>query len=222
MEKKRDWRVNIMSKQNISLSVIKRLPKYYRYLESINDKGIIRVSSKELSEITGLTASQIRQDLNHFGCFGQQGYGYNVKELIDELSRIIGVNKDYKLVLIGYGNIGHALYQYKSFSNLGYEFEAVFDKEAKDLSDQDLEVKGIDDLEDFLKKNNIDIGIIATPKEAAQEVADILCEGGIKGIWNFSPVDLKVKNGVVIESVHLDESLFTLTYFMNSPEDFIF
>ena len=211
-----------MNKKNISLSVIKRLPKYYRYLESINEKGIIRVSSKELSDITGLTASQIRQDLNHFGCFGQQGYGYNVKELIDELSKIIGVDKDYKLILVGYGNIGHALYQYKSFSDLGYEFEAVFDKEEKIISDSDLEVRNVDSLGEFLANNKIDIGIIATPKEVAQDVADILCEGGVKGIWNFSPVDLKVSNGVVIESVHLDESLFTLTYFMNSPEDFIF
>ena len=211
-----------MNKKNISLSVIKRLPKYYRYLESINEKGIIRVSSKELSDITGLTASQIRQDLNHFGCFGQQGYGYNVKELIDELSKIIGVDKDYKLILVGYGNIGHALYQYQSFSDLGYEFEAVFDKEAKTLSDSNLEVRDVSTLGDFLANNKIDIGIIATPKEVAQDVADVLCEGGIRGIWNFSPVDLKVSNGVVIESVHLDESLFTLTYFMNSPEDFIF
>ncbi|WP_311537927.1 redox-sensing transcriptional repressor Rex [uncultured Anaerococcus sp.] len=209
-----------MNKQNISLSVIKRLPKYYRYLESINEKGIIRVSSKELSEITGLTASQIRQDLNHFGCFGQQGYGYNVKELIGELSKIIGVDKEYKIVLIGYGNIGHALYQYKSFRDLGYDFEAVFDKE--EFTHEELKVQKIDDLKDFLKNNKVDIGIIATPKTVAQEIADILCDGGIKGIWNFSPVDLKVKNGVVIESVHLDESLFTLTYFMNSPEDFIF
>lgn len=211
-----------MNKKNISLSVIKRLPKYYRYLESINEKGIIRVSSKELSYITGLTASQIRQDLNHFGCFGQQGYGYNVKELIDELSKIIGVDKDYKLILVGYGNIGHALYQYHSFSDLGYEFEAVFDKGATVLSDNNLEVRSVDTLGEFLDNNKIDIGIIATPKEVAQEVADVLCEGGVRGIWNFSPVDLKVSNGVVIESVHLDESLFTLTYFMNSPEDFIF
>ena len=211
-----------MTKQNISLSVIKRLPKYYRYLESINEKGIIRVSSKELSEITGLTASQIRQDLNHFGCFGQQGYGYNVSELIEELSKIIGVDKTYSMILIGYGNIGHALYKYKSFRDLGYVFKAVFDKEAKNLDTCDVEVKDIEELEIYLKENPIDIGIIATPKNVAQEICDKLCEGGVRGIWNFSPVDLKVKNGVVIESVHLDESLFTLTYFMNSPEDFIF
>lgn len=214
-----------MTKQNISLSVIKRLPKYYRYLESINEKGIIRVSSKELSEITGLTASQIRQDLNHFGCFGQQGYGYNVSELIDELSKIIGVDKTYSMILVGFGNIGHALYKYRSFRDLGYEFKAVFDKNPDSISDatkDDIEILDAKKLRDYLKENKIDIGIIATPKEAAQELADILCEGGVKGIWNFSPVDLKVKNNVVIESVHLDESLFTLTYFMNSPEDFIF
>ena len=214
-----------MTKRNISLSVIKRLPKYYRYLESINEKGIIRVSSKELSEITGLTASQIRQDLNHFGCFGQQGYGYNVSELIDELSKIIGVDKTYSMILVGFGNIGHALYKYRSFRDLGYEFKAVFDKNPDFISDatkDDIEILDVKKLRDYLKENKIDIGIIATPKEAAQELADILCEGGVKGIWNFSPVDLKVKNNVVIESVHLDESLFTLTYFMNSPEDFIF
>lgn len=212
-----------MNKKNISLSVIKRLPKYYRYLESINEKGIIRVSSKELSEITGLTASQIRQDLNHFGCFGQQGYGYNVKELIGELSKIIGVDNTYSMVLIGFGNIGHALYKYKSFADLGYEIKAVFDKNTDiKIKGEDVEVKNIDDLKDYLDKNDIDIGIIATPKKAAQDICDVLCEGNVKGIWNFSPLDLKVKNGVVLESVHLDESLFTLTYFMNSPEDFVF
>ena len=207
-----------MAKENgVSLSVIKRLPKYYRYLESINDRGIVRVSSKELSEITGLTASQIRQDLNHYGCFGQQGYGYNVKELMDELSKIIGVDKEYNMVLIGYGNIGHALYQYRTFRDLGYTFTAVFDK---DTSNEEVDVKDIDELSDYLKDNKVDIGIIATPKEASQEVCDVLCDGNVMGIRNFSPVDLKTKNGVVLENVHLDESLFTLTYFINSPEDF--
>ena len=135
-----------MAKDNgVSLSVIKRLPKYYRYLESINDRGIVRVSSKELSEITGLTASQIRQDLNHYGCFGQQGYGYNVRELMDELSKIIGVDKEYKMVLVGFGNIGHALFQYKSFKDLGYHIDAVFDLEAKDATENDPEVNKIVD-----------------------------------------------------------------------------
>lgn len=212
-----------MVKDNgVSLSVIKRLPKYYRYLESINDKGIVRVSSKELSEITGLTASQIRQDLNHYGCFGQQGYGYNVKDLMDELSKIIGVDKEYQMVLIGYGNIGHALYQYESFKTLGYKFSAVFDKEPNKNAPAGLKIEDIDNLSTYLKNNKVDIGIIATPKEASQEICDILCDGDVKGIWNFSPVDLKTKNGVVLENVHLDESLFTLTYFINSPQDYNF
>jgi redox-sensing transcriptional repressor len=209
---------------SVSLSVIKRLPKYYRYLEAINEKGIVRVSSKELSQITGLTASQIRQDLNHYGCFGQQGYGYNVKELIEELAKIIGVDKNYSMVLIGYGNIGHALYKYKGFPYLGYEIKAVFDKNDQELStyDDKIEILNIDKLPEYLKENEIDIGIITIPKDEAQEVCDMLCDGGIKGIWNFAPVDLKVSGNVVIENVHLDESLFTLTYFINSPEDFTF
>lgn len=215
-----------MKKQSsVSLSVIKRLPKYYRYLEAINEKGIVRVSSKELSKITGLTASQIRQDLNHYGCFGQQGYGYNVKELIDELSKIIGVDKNYKMVLIGYGNIGHALYKYKGFHELGYEICAVFDKNLEagaSVEDHEVMIQDIKDLEQYLKENQVDIGIITIPRDSAQEVCDVLCDGGIKGIWNFAPVDLKVKNDVVIENVHLDESLFTLTYFINSPQDFNF
>lgn len=207
---------------NVSLSVIKRLPKYYRYLEAINEKGIVRVSSKELSQITGLTASQIRQDLNHYGCFGQQGYGYNVKELMQELAKIIGVNKEYSMVIIGYGNIGHALNQYSGFKTLDYYVKAIFDKNNEEVSTDEVKVLPIEELKEYLEKNKIDIGIITTPKEGAQEVCDILCEGGIKGIWNFAPVDLKTKNNVVIENVHLDESLFTLTYFINSPEDFIF
>ena len=207
---------------NVSLSVIKRLPKYYRYLEAINEKGIVRVSSKELSQITGLTASQIRQDLNHYGCFGQQGYGYNVKELMQELAKIIGVNKEYSMVIIGYGNIGHALYQYTGFKTLDYNVEAIFDKNHEEVSTDEIKALPIEELKDYLENNKIDIGIITTPKEGAQEVCDILCEGGIKGIWNFAPVDLKTKNNVVIENVHLDESLFTLTYFINTPEDFIF
>ena len=207
---------------NVSLSVIKRLPKYYRYLEAINEKGIVRVSSKELSQITGLTASQIRQDLNHYGCFGQQGYGYNVKELMQELAKIIGVNKEYTMVIIGFGNIGHALFQYTGFKTLDYNVKAIFDKNSEEVSTDKIKVLPIEELESYLKENKIDIGIITTPKQGAQEVFDTLCEGGIKGIWNFAPVDLKTKNNVVIENVHLDESLFTLTYFINTPEDFIF
>lgn len=141
---------------------------------------------------------------------------------MDELSKIIGVDKEYKMVLVGFGNIGHALFQYKSFKDLGYHIDAVFDLEAKDATENDPEVISIDKLAAYLKENKVDIGIISTPKDASQEVCDILCDGDVSGIWNFSPVDIKTKNDVVLENVHLDESLFTLTYFINSPEDFNF
>lgn len=212
-----------MKKNNgISISVIKRLPKYFRYLGTIADKGIVRVSSKELSQITGLTASQIRQDLNHYGCFGQQGYGYNVKELIDELSKILGIDREYKCIIVGYGNIGKALYQYKGFGEAGYEFKAIFDHDIENIHEENVEVLQSDQLKDYLSKNDIDIAILSIPKKEAQKVCDVLCESGIKGIWNFVPEDLKTSNGVVLENVHLDESLYTLTYFINNPDDFTF
>ncbi|MDO4593745.1 MAG: redox-sensing transcriptional repressor Rex [Tissierellia bacterium] len=214
-----------MKKNNsVSISVIKRLPKYFRYLNTIADKGIVRVSSKELSEITGLTASQIRQDLNHYGCFGQQGYGYNVRELIDELANILGINRQYSVILVGFGNLGRALYNYQGFRNSGYSFKAIFDRKPEIIEgiEKDVEVFPADHLKEYLKRHKIDIAILAIPKENAQDVCDTLCEGNIKGIWNFVPDDLKTKNNVVLENVHLDESLFTLTYFMNNPNDFNF
>ncbi|MCI5840224.1 MAG: redox-sensing transcriptional repressor Rex [Peptoniphilaceae bacterium] len=208
----------------VSLSVIKRLPKYFRYLTSIADKGIVRVSSKELSSITGLTASQIRQDLNHYGCFGQQGYGYNVKELINELSKILGIDRKYKLILIGYGNIGHALFNYEGFSQSGYTFEAIFDSNPEKIGKEidGIKIFDVNDLENYLSDNEIDIAVLSIPKEDAQKVANVLCKSNIDGIWNFAPEDLKTTNGVVLENVHLDESLYTLTYFINNPQDYVF
>lgn len=205
----------------VSLSVVRRLPKYYRYLGMISDKGIIRVSSQELSDITGLTASQIRQDLNHFGGFGQQGYGYNVEELKTELERIIGINAHYKAVVIGYGNIGKAIYNYKGFKNSGFEMVGIFDhgdKVGKEVNG--VKISDLADLKAFLEDEGADIAILAIPKDIAQETADILVEGGIKGIWNFAPIDLKLPNEVVLENVHLDESLYTLTYYMNNLQDY--
>lgn len=207
---------------SVSLSVIRRLPKYYRYLKVINDKSIVRVSSKELSEITGFTASQIRQDLNHYGCFGQQGYGYNVKDLMGEIAKIIGVDKDYNMILVGFGNIGHALYQYYTGKNYGYKIVEVFDKYPEKVQDKILnqKIRQIGELESYLEKNSVDIGIIATPEASAQEICDIMCANGVRGIWNYAPIDIQVSGDTVMEKVHLDESLFTLTYFINNPEDF--
>lgn len=206
----------------VSSAVVKRLPKYYRYLGMIADKGIIRVSSQELSNITGLTASQIRQDLNHFGGFGQQGYGYNVEELRSEIEKIIGINKQYKTVVIGLGNIGQAITQYEGFKDSGFKIQALFDKSPKMIGKKvsGMEIKKVDTLEDYLKKNDVQIAILAVPAESSQEICDKLIAGGIKGIWNFAPIDLKLPEGVVLENVHLDESLYTLTFYMNNIKDY--
>lgn len=211
-----------MENSRVSLAVVKRLPKYYRYLGMIADKGIIRVSSQELSNITGLTASQIRQDLNHFGGFGQQGYGYNVEELKGEIEKIIGIDKSYKAVVIGMGNIGHAIFNYRGFQTSGFRVKALFDRNPEKIGTKvnEMEVRDVLALPEYLKNEDVDIAILAIPEETAQEVCDILVEGGIGGIWNFASADLKLPDEVVLENVHLDESLFTLTYYMNNLKDY--
>lgn len=209
--------------QRVSIAVIKRLPKYYRYLGMIADKGIIRISSQELSDITGLTASQIRQDLNHFGEFGQQGYGYNVEELRGEIERIIGINRDYNAVIVGAGNIGHALAQYKRFEGFGFKIKALFDTEEDKIGDDYAGIKVLDskELGNYIRTEKIDIAVITVPVAAAQQTADVCVEAGVKGIWNFSPIDLKVPDNVIVENVHLNESLFTLTYYINNLSDYV-
>ncbi|NMB09898.1 MAG: redox-sensing transcriptional repressor Rex [Tissierellia bacterium] len=211
-----------MEKSRVSLAVVKRLPKYYRYLGMIAERGIIRVSSQELSNITGLTASQIRQDLNHFGGFGQQGYGYNVEELKGEIEKIIGIDKSYKAIVIGMGNIGHAIFNYRGFQTSGFRVKALFDRNPEKIGTKvnELEVRDVKTLPEYLNNEEVDIAILAIPEETAQEVCDILVEGGIGGIWNFASADLKLPDEVVLENVHLDESLFTLTYYMNNLKDY--
>ena len=206
----------------ISVAVIKRLPKYYRYLELIGDKGIIRVSSQELSKITGLTASQIRQDLNHFGAFGQQGYGYNVEELKIELEKIMGVDKPYNVVIIGFGNIGSALLNYSGFKKKGFKVVGIFDNSPEIIGNKanDVVIKDVSELEEVVTREKVDIAILAIPAIPAQEITDKLVACGIKGIWNFAPIDLKLPKSVVLENVHLDGSLLTLTYYMNSLKDY--
>ena len=210
-----------MARARVSLAVVKRLPKYYRYLGMIEQKGIIRVSSQELSSITGLTASQIRQDLNHFGGFGQQGYGYNVKELKSEIEKIMGINKSYKAIILGCGNIGKAIMNYRGFKSSGFNIVDVFDHGKKvGTKISDYEIKDIDKIEEYLKEKKPEIAVIALPTEVAQDVCDKLVDGGIKGIWNFASLDLKLPKNVVLENVHLDESLYTLTYYMNNLADY--
>lgn len=208
-----------MDRENkVSMTVIRRLPKYYRYLGELLNKGINRISSQELSDLTGFTASQIRQDLNNFGGFGQQGYGYNVEELKYELGKILGLDKEYNTVIAGAGNLGQAVANYKGFEDAGFRVLSLFDKNPKllGLKIRDIEIRDVDELAKFIKENNVEIGIISTPKDNAQDIADIYAKSGIKGIWNFAPADIKVPETIVVENVHLNESLFILSYFLKN------
>lgn len=212
-----------MSKETvISMAVIRRLPKYYRYLSELLKNDIDRISSKELSEKIGFTASQIRQDLNCFGDFGQQGYGYNVRELYNEIGKILGLGKAYNTIIIGAGNIGQAIANYSSFSRLGFNLMGIFDKNPKliGIKIRDIEIQDIDKLSDFLDSNSVDIGFICVPQQGAQRVSDILVGKGIKGIWNFAPTDITVPDDVIVENVHLSESLMTLSYRLNESNLF--
>ncbi|MDU6247623.1 MAG: redox-sensing transcriptional repressor Rex [Paeniclostridium sordellii] len=202
------------------MAVIRRLPKYHRYLGDLLDKDIQRISSKELSDIIGFTASQIRQDLNNFGGFGQQGYGYNVEELYNEIGKILGLSRTYNSIIIGAGNLGQAIANYAGFTKAGFKIKALFDANPRmiGLKIRDFEILDSESIEEFVSENNIDIAILCIPKNGAQDVVDRLVKVGIKGIWNFAPLDLEVPNDVIVENVNLTESLFTLSYLMNENE----
>lgn len=214
--------VTMTKPTRISMAVIRRLPKYHRYLKDLLKNDIDRISSKELSEKIGFTASQIRQDFNCFGDFGQQGYGYNVRELYDDISKILGLNKTYNTLIVGAGNLGQAVANYTNFDKLGFSLKAIFDKNPKliGIKIRDIEIKDIDELEKFLLNNSIDIGILCIPKEQAQKIADILTKCNVKAIWNFAPTDIDVPADVIVENVHLSESLLTLSYRLNEAEFF--
>ncbi|KPU26913.1 REX family transcriptional regulator [Caloranaerobacter sp. TR13] len=206
-----------MKKGNkVSMAVIRRLPKYYRYLGELMESDVKRISSQQLSQLTGFTASQIRQDLNNFGGFGQQGYGYNVEDLHNQLGKILGLDRVYNTVIVGAGNLGHAIANYRSFEEEGFKVKAIFDADPRVIGTEirGIKVRDVKELEDFVKENQIEIGIICTPKVVSQEIADKLINSGVKGIWNFAPADLKVPNDVIVENVHLNESLFTLSYML--------
>lgn len=209
-----------MSNRNISMAVIRRLPKYHRYLGDLLDRDIQRISSKELSDIIGFTASQIRQDLNNFGGFGQQGYGYNVEELYNEIGKILGLSRTYKSIIIGAGNLGQAIANYAGFTKAGFKIKALFDANPRmiGLKIRDFEILDSEIIEEFVTENDIDIAILCIPKNGAQDVVDRLVKSGIKGIWNFAPLDLEVPNDVIVENVNLTESLFTLSYLMNEDK----
>ena len=210
-----------MEANGISQAVISRLPRYYRYLGDLKDEGIERISSHDLSVRMNVTASQIRQDFNQFGGFGQQGYGYNVEYLYDEIAKILGLNKKHNLVIIGAGHLGQALANYMNFEKRGFFTKGLFDK---DSSIEGQEVRGLkiysmDKLEEFIKENDIDIAVLTLPKQGALEVSKTLTACGIKAIWNFAHVDLELPKDVVVENVHLSDSLMKLSYRINSSQD---
>lgn len=200
--------------KEISPAVISRLPRYFRYLGELKDEGITRISSRELSDMMHVTASQIRQDLNQFGGFGQQGYGYNVGYLYYEIGKILGLNESHHLILVGAGNLGQALVNYMNFQRRGFLFEGIFDKNpalhGKKI--RDIEVQPMERMEQFVKENEIDIAVLTIPKTSAVEVAGILSGCGIRGIWNFAHCDLNVPPHIQVENVHLSESLMRLSF----------
>ena len=210
-----------MVEKEISRAVIARLPVYYRYLGQLVDEGVERVSSKELSNIMRTTASQIRQDLNCFGGFGQQGYGYNVKYLYEEIGNILGLDKKHNLVLIGAGNLGQALANYVNFERRGFIIKQIFDKNPALYGKKirDVEVRPMEEMKSYVLQNDIDIAVLTIPKESAITVASDLVQCGIKAIWNFAHVDLDVPDGIVVENVHLSESLMKLSYNLNSEQN---
>lgn len=209
-----------MEVKEISNAVIVRLPKYYRYLGQLLDDGVEKISSSELSKLMHVTASQIRQDLNNFGGFGQQGYGYNVKNLYEEIGTILGLNKKHNLVLIGAGNLGQALANYVNFERRGFIIKGIFDKNENihGTKIRDTIVRPMNEMKEFVLNNDIDIAVLTIPKESAVMVASELCECGIKAIWNFAHVDLNVPSNIVVENVHLSESLMKLSYNLNKLE----
>ena len=207
-----------MEEKEISQAVIGRLPRYFRYLGELKDEGVERISSQELSELMKVTASQIRQDFNNFGGFGQQGYGYNVEHLYKEIGRILGLDVIHNFIIIGAGNLGQALGNYLNFERRGFIFRGMFDINPKliGLVIRGIEIRSVDELESFIKANDIQIAALTIPKTKAPEIADRLVKAGIKAIWNFAHTDLVVPEDVVVENVHLSESLMRLSYRVSS------
>lgn len=215
------WKVVNLEYRKISRAVISRLPRYHRYLGDLLEEGVERISSNDLSKKMQVTASQIRQDLNNFGGFGQQGYGYNVKYLYTEIGKILGLDKTHDFIIIGAGNLGQALANYASFERSGFILKSLFDVNPRleGVSIRGVQVRMMDELVDFLADNEIEIAALTIPKSKAVEVADILVENGIKAIWNFAHTDLTLPKDVVVESVHLSDSLMQLSYNINQRKE---
>lgn len=204
-----------MQEKEISQAVIRRMPRYYRYLGELLEDGVERISSNDLSKRMNVTASQIRQDLNNFGGFGQQGYGYNVKFLYEEIGKILGLNQKHNIIVIGAGNLGQALANYVKFEKLGFVITALFDVNPalEGVTVRGIKIHMLDELEDYCKDHVVDIAALTMPKEKADAIANRLVDLGIQAIWNFAHVDLDlIDKDVVVESVHLSDSLMQLSY----------
>ncbi len=210
-----------MSEKYVSSMVIRRLPRYYRYLGEMLEDGITRVSSRQLSTKMKASASQIRQDLNCFGGFGQQGYGYNVEYLYKEIGKILGLTTKRTMVIAGTGNLGRSIAGYGNFSKRGFILKGLFDVNEKIVGTtfNGITIMHVEKIEEFVRRNKIDIGVLTMPKSNAQQVADMMIAGGVKGIWNFSHTDIEAPEGVIVENVHLSDSLMTLSCNINFVEN---
>ncbi|MCF2554939.1 redox-sensing transcriptional repressor Rex [Faecalicatena contorta] len=203
-----------MQSREISQAVIRRLPRYYRYLGELLENGVERISSNDLSKRMKVTASQIRQDLNNFGGFGQQGYGYNVKYLYTEIGKILGLEENHNMIIIGAGNLGQALANYAAFEKRGFILKGIFDVNPvlKGVSIRGVNIRMMDELSEFVKNNDVEIAALTIPKDKAIEVANVLVDNGVRAIWNFAHTDLNLPENIIVENVHLSESLMRLSY----------
>ncbi|MFR8544273.1 MAG: redox-sensing transcriptional repressor Rex [[Clostridium] scindens] len=203
-----------MEDRGISQAVIRRLPRYYRYLGELLENGVERISSNDLSKRMKVTASQIRQDLNNFGGFGQQGYGYNVKYLYTEIGKILGLEEDHNIIIIGAGNLGQALANYVAFEKRGFILKGIFDVNPRleGVSIRGVPIRMMDGLKTFVQETDVEIAVLTIPKDKAIEVANMLVENGVRAIWNFAHTDLNLPEYVIVENVHLSESLMQLSY----------
>ena len=203
-----------MEEREISQAVIRRLPRYYRYLGELLENGVERISSNDLSKRMKVTASQIRQDLNNFGGFGQQGYGYNVKYLYTEIGKILGLEEAHNMIIIGAGNLGQALANYAAFEKRGFVLKGIFDVNPRlvGVSIRGVPIRMMGELKTFVQQNDVEIAVLTIPKDKAIEVANMLVDNGVRAIWNFAHTDLNLPDHIIVENVHLSESLMQLSY----------
>ena len=210
-----------MPKEGVSIQVIRRLPRYYRYLSELDAEGIEKISSTKLAAMMNSTASQIRQDLNCFGGFGQQGYGYSVAGLRTEIGKILGLDQLHNMILIGAGNLGKAIATHLDFEKLGFKLTAIFEKDELLIGTtlRGIEIMPDDQIEDYVKEHHIDTAVLTMPKDAVEKIIDKLYACGIRSYWNFSHYDISKKYlDATVENVHLSDSLMTLCYMMNQDQ----